>query len=233
MNYKNETFLLEQNIENDFKDFLSKMILIPFKEQFHRTFRFSPFSKETTEGLLKTRDVENIHKINDNTNITGNEMKNVIENNSKERYFIKRIDRQKYNFYPALKIFESFEQDSSTKIINQRSGAWYVTNYTPKLPYYFAVAENIFETNEMIGGNDNVNNYNTYNSYVYLLHHMLDETERKSLKKIYNNNTKIMKKQLMSAQVGGMVVISTIPQIQKRIVYPELEPEVLSMKCIV
>jgi len=60
MNYKNETFLLEQNIENDFKDFLSKMILIPFKEQFHRVFRFSPFSKETTEDLLKTKDVEKI-----------------------------------------------------------------------------------------------------------------------------------------------------------------------------
>lgn len=238
MNYKNETFLLEQNIENDFKDFLSKMILIPFKEQFHRVFRFSPFSKETTEDLLKTKDVEKIQKINNNTNITGNMIKDVVENNS-NNYFIKRIDRQKYEYYPSLKIFESVEQDSGTKIINQRSGAWYVTNYTPKLPYYFAVAENIFETNEMIGGNNNdndnvnVNNYNTYNSYVYLLHHMLDETERKTLKKIYNNNTKIMKKQLMSVQTGGLAVISTIPQIQKKIIYPELEPEVLSMKCIV
>lgn len=191
-----ETFLLDQNIENDFRDFLSKMIFTPFINIYGKNFRFSTFTKDLTEEYLKDKRIDQFQKL-------GNMMGAGI--------LVKRTEKQQY------KLFDFNDMRvNNTNCLHQRGGAWYINNNNEKASYYLAVADNLFYDNSYI------DNCETYNTYVNLLHNILSDSERKELHKNYLNSTKLIRKQLEN---GIYDVYSTISNINTKIIHPIREPE--------
>jgi len=219
MNYKNETFLLEQNIENDFRDFLSKMILTPFKETFSRSIRFSPHSKEEIEKYLSEKDTQKLSKLGTlKLEEYNNKISDILNDQVGSGFFVKKVDYKKYAYFGIPKL-----HSGASNLLFQRGGVLYFNENNEKNSYYLAVGDSLFEDANYL---QNYDDFHTYNSYVYLLHNLLNDSEREILKEKYKNNTKIMRKQLLS---GNTIAYSSIPSISRNIIVPSREPQLFEL----
>lgn len=214
-----EIFLLEENLNENFKGFLVKAILEPFINNFSPIIRYSPFSLEKTEELMnnkETKEIISLKNFKSNTNI-----KDIFMNNVKKNYFVKRIAKENFMYFPIPKI----DKPENTNII-QRGGQLLINKYDPKLPYYIAVAENMFKTNNYLTDNQ----YDTYNSYKYLLHYVLDENQRNKLYHDFTRNTILLREQIKDNNTS--IIKSSISDIQNNIKNPEFLPELLEFSAI-
>lgn len=214
-----ENFLLEENLNENFKGFLVKTILEPFINTFSPIIRFSPFSLKKTEELINNKDNTSIQKLSDmKSNTSINE---IFVNNVKKNYFIKRINKGEYMYFPVPKL-----ETISTNGIIQRGGQIIINNYDPKMPYYLGVAESLFKNNNYLTDN----NYNTYNSYKYLLHYVLDEDQRNKLYQNFQKKTILLREQIKDNNKS--IITSTVDDIQNNIENPKFLPEPLEFSAI-
>lgn len=214
-----ENFLLEENLNENFKGFLVKTILEPFINNFSSIIRYSPFSLEKTQELIKNKDNKSIQKLENMK--SNNTINDIFIDNVNKNYFVKRLAKGEYMYFPVPKL-----DTTTTNDITQRGGQIVINKYDPKMPYYLGVAENLFKTNNYLTDN----NYNTYNSYKYLLHYVLDENQRNKLYQDFTRNTILLREQIKDNNTS--FITSTISEIQNNINNPEFLPEPLEFSAI-
>lgn len=200
-----ETFLLEKNIEDEFINYLQKIIYEPFIEKYKKHFRYTKEILDKNDININSPLLLKMDKMESKNLIT-----DVLANNVSNNFLIKKIKKGEYNFYPLPKIRKS---ESSSLI--QQAGSIFANTDNNKFAYYLAVSDNLFTDKSYL---KDYNDYHTYNSYVYLLHNLLSDDERNLFHKDYLDKTKLMRQQLTKNDV---VIYSSIPSIQQKIIIPQ------------